>query len=70
MDRAVDLGILGLARVLLAVHLLGELEGQLDRRYVAAVQAVLGAVVRADDGAARLPPGHLGRRIAARRLAD
>ena len=35
MDAAIDLGVLRLAGVLLAVHVLGEIELELDRGYEA-----------------------------------
>lgn len=69
MHASVDLRVLGLARVLLAVHLLGEVQGELHGGQEASVESALGAVDGAADGAAGLPPGHLGRRVATRRLA-
>lgn len=70
MYAAVDLGILGLAGVLFAVHFVGEFEFELDGRDITTVEAILGAIGRTGDGTAGLPPGHLGRGITALRLAD
>lgn len=70
MHAPVDLGVLGLAGVLIAVHVLGEAQSQLYSGQVAAVESALGRIDRTADRTSGLPPGHLGRRIAARRLAD